>query len=140
MPGDSVDAPPAQPPAELSPRHQWDWYRTQRRLAYQVAADGASVFPPRRVDPTDGVGRMRWSLSAGRGTVYAETTVPGREGGARRLVLVELDEGFRMLSRLEGAEGEGSVVGARVAVAFVDGDADEPPLPVFVLWAAVFVL
>ena len=79
-------------------------------LAFQVDADGRPVFPPR-------VGPFTWRVSAGLGTVYATTTVRRRGEEPHDVSLVDLDEGFRMMSRVRG----GGTIGRRVRVAFEDG-------------------
>ena len=81
------------------------------------------MFRP-RVGPTE------WRVSAGEGTVYAATVMRPRGGEPRGLVLVDLDEGFRMMSRVVGVAPEAVAVGARVRLAWEDGD---PPVPVFEL-------
>lgn len=81
------------------------------------------VFRPR-------VGPMTWRVSAGRGTVYATTVMRRRGAEPENLVLVDLDEGFRMMSRVVGPAPEDVVVGLRVRVAWTDGDGDVP-VPVF---------
>ena len=83
-------------------------------LAHQVDADGAAVFPPR-------VGPFDWRVSDGAGTVYATTTIHRRGEEPYDVSLIDLDEGFRMMSRVRG----GGEIGARVRVVFEDG------LPVF---------
>lgn len=67
-----------------------------------------AVFYPRVLCPACGADELDWEDSAGAGTVYSETTVHSREG-SRQVVLVDLDEGFRVM----GA-GEGAAIGDRV--------------------------
>ena len=80
------------------------------QLAYQVDADGHAVFYPR-------VGPYEWRVSAGLGTVYATTTVRRRGEEPHDVSLIDLDEGFRMMSAVPG----GGRIGMRVRVAFDDG-------------------
>ncbi|WP_445152725.1 Zn-ribbon domain-containing OB-fold protein [Baekduia sp. Peel2402] len=101
----------------------WDHCRRQE-LAYQVDTQGRPVFPPRVGDG------LQWRVSAGRGTVYAVTVAhPRGESDPYNIVLVDLDEGFRMMSAVDGDEAVPIVIGARVEVAWREGD---PPVPVFV--------
>lgn len=75
---------------------------------------------------------LQWRVSAGRGTVYAVTVVHPRGGEAYNIVLVDLDEGFRMMSAVTGAEP--AVIGARVEVRWREDEGDgedAPPVPVF---------
>ena len=53
--------------------------------------------------------------------MYATTVVRRRDAEPRSLVLVDLDEGFRMMSRVEGIAPEEVAIGARVQVRFDDG-------------------
>ncbi|MYN13871.1 DNA-binding protein [Pusillimonas sp. TS35] len=60
---------------------------------------GRAVFYPRVVSPFGG-GPLRWEPASGRGTVYSVTTVHRREdrGGDYSIVLVDLEEGVRLMS------------------------------------------
>ena len=94
-------------------------------LAYQVAPDGTAVFPPRLAQPGTGA-PLRWAVSAGRGAVHATTVVRRRDEPPANVALVDLDEGFRMMSRVDGPEPGAVRIGLRVRVDF-DGE-----VPVFV--------
>ncbi len=92
------------------------------RLDYQwdpVAA--RPVFYPRAVAPSSGATELEWRTSAGLGTVYSTTTVHVRGEPPRNVALIDLDEGFRMMSRVRGLEPDGVGIGLRVRVAFEDG-------------------
>ncbi len=86
-------------------------------LAYQLAPDGTAVFPPRLAQPGTGDG-LEWRVSAGEGTVYSTTMIRPRGEEPRNVALVELDEGYRMLARVEAGEVR---IGVRVRVRFDDG-------------------
>jgi uncharacterized OB-fold protein len=103
------------------------------KLGYQRCADcSAAVFYPRVLCPVCGSRALQWCESAGRGTVYATTAVHSRDRAARNVVLVDLDEGFRMMSRVEGIPAEEVEIGARVRFEVHQGEEDEP-VAVFVL-------
>jgi hypothetical protein len=106
---------------ERSPADVYTEHCRRRQLAYQVDRDGRAVFRPR-------VGPAEWRVSAGRGTVYATTVAHRRDGDTYNIVLVDLDEGFRMMSTVVGVAPEDVVIGARVTLAWREGD---PPVPVF---------
>ena len=89
-------------PADLFAEHC-----SRGELAYQVDPEGRPVFRPR-------VGPYEWRVSAGLGTVYATTTVHRRDEEPHDVSLVDLDEGFRMMSTVRG----GGEVGMRVRVVF----------------------
>jgi uncharacterized OB-fold protein len=113
------------PESDPSPAEVFAAHCSRGELAYQVAPYGAAVFPPRLAQPGTGAA-LRWAVSAGRGAVHATTVVRRRGEAPASLVLVELDEGFRMMSRVDGPAPEDVPIGLRVRVDF-DGE-----LPVFV--------
>jgi uncharacterized OB-fold protein len=88
-------------------------------LAYQATADGSAVFPPQLAEPGTGA-PLEWHVSAGAGTVYATTVIRRRGEEPYNVVLVDLDEGFRMMSTVVGAAPEEVAVGMRVTVDFDD--------------------
>jgi uncharacterized OB-fold protein len=110
---------------ESSPAAAFAEHCRRGELAYQVAPDGTAVHPPRLAQPGTGA-PLRWAVSAGLGTVHAATVVRRRGEEPASIVLVDLDEGFRMMSRVDGVDPERVRIGLRVRVAF-DGE-----LPVFV--------
>ena len=103
-------------------------------LRYQVCDTcGAAFHRPRVVCPTCGSPEYRWRESRGVGTVYSVTVVerpPEGFEGPCPVVLVDLDEGFRMVGRVGGAV---VAIGARVQlehgllplVSFVADTSDE---------------
>jgi uncharacterized OB-fold protein len=110
---------------ERSPADVYAEHCRQRELAYQVDSAGRPVFRPR-------VGHDSWRVSAGRGTVYSTTVVRPRDGAPYGVALIDLDEGFRMMSRVVGIAPEDVTIGLRVRLAWEDGDdPGAPPLPVF---------
>jgi uncharacterized protein len=103
------------------------------KLGYQRCGGcSAAVFYPRVLCPVCGGGALEWRESAGRGTVYATTAVYSRDRDPRNVVLVDLDEGFRMMSRVEGVPAEGVEVGTRVRFEVHQAEEDGP-VAVFVL-------
>ncbi len=103
-------------------------------LAYQVCADtGEAVFYPRVVAPKTGGTNLEWRVSKGLGTVHATTVVYAKDKAPYNVVLVDVDEGFRMMSRVEEIDPLQVKIGMRVRVRMHPGDDDEqPPYPVFV--------
>lgn len=114
------------PPAEIYRR-----YLESGRLGFQRCAGcGAAVFYPRVICPVCGSAELGWEVSSGFGVVYATTAVYRRDADAYNVVLVDLEEGFRMMSRVEGVPAEEVEVGTRVAFR-IDREGDVP-VPVFV--------
>ena len=91
---------------------------------------GAALFYPRVLCSLCGGNDLTWETSSGRGVIYATTAVYRRDGDPYNVVLVDLEEGFRMMSRVEGVPAERVEVGARVTLRLEP--ADDGPLPVFV--------
>jgi uncharacterized OB-fold protein len=101
------------------------------RLSYPCTTDGTPVWPPRIAAPGTGE-PLVWRDSAGLGTVYATTAVHARDAPPRNVALIELDEGFRMMSRVEGIPGDAIPIGLRVRVQFTDPAAETGTrLPIF---------
>lgn len=101
------------------------------RLAYPVAPDGRPVWPPRLAEPGTGA-PLQWRDSAGFGTVYATTALHARDAEPRNVALIDLDEGFRVMSRVEGLPGDTVPIGLRVRVRFTEpGPETGERIPVF---------
>jgi uncharacterized OB-fold protein len=114
------------PPAEVYRR-----YLESGRLGFQRCAGcGAAVFYPRVLCPVCGSPDLAWETSSGRGVVYATTAVYRREDDPYSVVLVDVEEGFRMMSRVEGVPAVEVEVGARVRLRL--DLTDDGPVPVFV--------
>jgi uncharacterized OB-fold protein len=98
-----------------SPRAIFLEHARHGELVYQAGP----VFYPR-------VGG-EWRVSSGRGIVYATTTVHRRGGETYNVSLIELDEGFRMMSTVEADDVHiGMAVQVRMRID------DDEPVPVFV--------
>ena len=99
-------------------------------LAYQVAADGTPVFFPRVLAPGSGDTVLAWRSSKGLGTVYATTVLHPRGEPAYNVALIDMDEGFRLMSRVDGIDPAAVHIGLRVR-AGVGRDTEGTPCPVF---------
>jgi uncharacterized protein len=101
-------------------------------LAYQFSRDaGRAVFYPRVLCPFTGSDQLEWRISKGLGTVYATTVVHPAEGKPFNVALVDCDEGFRLMSRVEGIAPEQVRIGQRVRLRVHRPGGDEAPYPVF---------
>ncbi|MER7717718.1 Zn-ribbon domain-containing OB-fold protein [Streptomyces flaveolus] len=99
-------------------------------LRFQRCADcERAVFYPRVLCPHCGSESLVWEASSGLGTVYATTVLHKRGTDPYNVALVDLDEGFRMMSRVEGVPPEDVTIGARVALTVITED--DEPLAVF---------
>ena len=120
------------PPTELtSPVAIAAWHWAAGRLAFPATSNGEPVWPPRIAAPGTGEA-LTWRVSAGHGTVYAATALHAREGDPRSIVLVDLDEGVRLMSRVGGIAAADVRPGLRVTARFTEPDADGARSPVFV--------
>ena len=115
-----------------SPYGTWLEHVKKGELAYQVSADdGKAVFYPRVVAPGSGSANLEWRVSKGLGTVYATTVVYSKNEQPYNVALIDLDEGFRMMSRVEDTDPLQVKIGMRVKVRMHPGDEKQPPYPVF---------
>ena len=99
-------------------------------LAFQRTRDGTPVFFPRLVAPGSGETELQWHVSAGIGTVYTATTIHPKGEPAYNVSLIDMDEGFRLMSRVEGIDPAMIKIGMRVRVR-ISQDGDGTPMPVF---------
>jgi uncharacterized OB-fold protein len=82
--------------------------------AYQRCEDCRAAIGPRRVlCPVCGSHRLADLRSAGRGVVYSTTTVYAREE-RYNIALVDLDEGFRVMSAVVGVAPDDVRIGMAV--------------------------
>ena len=106
-------------------------YLDSGQLAYQVDGAGRPVFFPRVVAPGTGDVDLSWRVSRGMGTVYATTVVYYKGESPLNVALVDMDEGFRLMSRVEGVEATDVKIGMRVSLRVLPADDVRPALPVF---------
>ncbi len=84
-------------------------------------ACNSHVFYPRMLCPHCGSSALKWIVPSGAGTVYSTTVMRRRPeaGGDYNVCLVDLEEGPRLMSRVDGpppaAIGIGMRVKARIA-------------------------
>lgn len=91
-----------------------------RFLIQRCGACKRAVFHPRELCPHCGAAPLVWEAPSGLGTVYAVTTVRRKPetGGDLNVSLIDLDEGVRLMSRVEGVAPAhiGQRVKARVQI------------------------
>jgi uncharacterized protein len=130
MPGAATEL--AMDRVEESPLTIYQAHLEKGELAYQWSLDAnRAVFYPRFICPFTGSDRLEWRLSAGFGTVYATTVTHPREGAPYNVALIDCDEGFRLMSRVEDIAPEAVQIGLRVKFRIHRRAGDEPPYPVF---------
>ena len=94
-------------------------------------ACGKQIFFPRTICPHCGSNALEWRKPSGRGTVYSTTTVRQRpdRGGDYNVALIDLAEGARMMSRVEGIPPSEVKIGMVVQAAIAD--VNGAPLVIF---------
>jgi uncharacterized OB-fold protein len=100
---------------QSSPLGIYRAYCQQGHLAYQATPDAEVVFFPRVAAPRSGQA-LSWHLSKGVGTVYATTVVHGKGHDPYNVALIDVDEGFRLMSQVHGVAAESVRIGQRVQV------------------------
>ena len=116
-----------------SPLAIYQQHLEKDELAYQWSAQAnRAVFYPRMICPFTGSDRLEWRVSAGLGTVYATTVTYPREGDPYNVALIDMDEGFRLMSRVEGIAPIAVKIGMRVKFRVHRPGGGELPYPVFI--------
>jgi uncharacterized OB-fold protein len=120
-------------PADRSPLERFRDHLRRGELAYQFDPSAhRPVFYPRVLGPGTGASDLEWRVCEGGGTVYAVTVISPRGETPYNVVLVDMDEGFRLMSRVDGVEAAAVRIGMRVRMrAHVDSEG-AAPYPVFV--------
>ena len=122
--------------AATSPLTTYIDHLKKGELAYQFSpAANVAVFYPRVICPHTGSDKLEWRVSKGMGTVYATTVVYPQQGDPYNVALIDVDEGFRMMSRVEDIAPLDVHIGMRVKFRAHLADDDGAPYPVFVPWA-----
>lgn len=102
-----------------------------RFMIQRSRSSGEYVFYPRVVAPRTGESDLEWVPASGRGKVYATTVMRVRPPAQPyNVCLVELAEGPRMMSRVEGLAPEAVTIDMPVQ-ARITQDEDGIPLIVF---------
>jgi hypothetical protein len=101
-------------------------------LAYQVCKDdNKPVFYPRAVAPGSGSTNLEWRISKGLGTVYTTTVAHYKGEPPLNIAMIDMDEGYRLMSRVEDIDPMQVKIGMRVKFRANPGDEKTLPFPVF---------
>jgi uncharacterized OB-fold protein len=93
-------------------------------------SSGVHVFYPRAVMPGTGARDLEWVQACGRGVVYSTTVVRKKPPEpSYNVALIDLAEGPRMMSRVEGVDPAAVAIGMAVQARIVDQDGE--PVVVF---------
>lgn len=116
----------------IQPEAEWRAYLAEGRFMLQRSrSTGGHVFYPRIAEPGTGADDLEWVEASGAGTVHAVTVVRKKEpADSYNVVLVELAEGPRLMSRVDGLPVDDVKIGMAVRASIIsEGDR---PLLVFV--------
>lgn len=115
----------------LQPDKQYQEFLAQGRFMIQRNRQtGKAFFYPRVAEPGTGCTDLEWFAPSGLGTVYALTVISQRPPALPySVVLVDLDEGARMMSRVDGIAPDQIRIGQRVKAKVIQEN--EQPLVVF---------
>ena len=98
---------PATTPDNLAPSGADQQYRQSlaegKFLIQRCSTCKHAVFYPRMICPHCAASTLGWETPTGRGTVYSTTVVRRKPeaGGDYNVALIDLEEGVRMMSRVE---------------------------------------
>lgn len=115
---------------ELAPyRHYREGLAAGELRYMQCEGCNSAFFYPRIVCPHCGETKLAWRRSVGAGTLYSLSTIG--EGEASYIVaLVDLDEGFRVMSNVESADSA-PAIGDRVRARAIEAKDSAPARIVF---------
>ena len=119
----------------LHPEEEWRAHLAEGRFMLQRSrSTGGYVFYPRVAEPGTGAEDLEWVPASGDGVVHAVTIVRKKDpADSYNVVLVDLVEGPRLMSRVDDAAPEAIVIGLPVKARILpDGerlkDASRPML------------
>ena len=117
--------------AMLHPEKEYLAFLSEGRFMIQrCRTSGRHVFYPRIAEPLTGSTDLEWVEASGQGVVYSTSVVRQRPpAGDYNVALIDLEEGPRMMSRVEGLPPQEVRIGMKVRARIVrENDA---PLVVF---------
>ena len=116
----------------IHPEKQWREHLAQGRFMIQRSrSSGAYVFYPRVAAPGTGAEDLEWVEACGDGTVHAVTVVRKKDpADSYNVVLIDLAEGSRLMSRIDGITPDEVSIGMQVRARIIEEQGE--PLLVFV--------
>ena len=101
-----------------------------RFMIQRSRSSGHHVFYPRVAEPGTGAADLEWVAASGLGTVYSATVIRGKPPTPDySVVLIDLAEGPRLMSRVDGIAPEAVTIGMPVKARVIKES--EQPLVVF---------
>jgi uncharacterized protein len=117
--------------ADVQPEAQFAAFLEQGRFMLQRSrASGTCFFYPRVVEPGTGNTDLEWVEASGDGVVYSTTVIRQKPPTPHyNLALIDLAEGTRMMSRVDGILPEQVRIGMKVRAKVIREN--DKPLLVF---------
>jgi uncharacterized OB-fold protein len=118
--------------AMIQPEAEWRAHLAQGRFMIQRSrSTGGYVFYPRVAEPATGAQDLEWVEASGDGTVHAVTVIRKKDPvDSYTVVLVDLAEGPRLMSRVDGLPVDDVKIGMAVRASIISEE--DKPLLVFV--------
>lgn len=92
-----------------------------RFMLQRSRSSGRYVFYPRVAEPVTGATDLEWVPASGRGTVYSTSVIRRRPPAeSENVALIDLAEGPRMVSRVEGVDPGAVRIGMEVIASIVE--------------------
>ena len=110
----------------LHPEAEWRAHLAEGRFMIQRSpSTGGHVFYPRIMEPGTGADDLEWVEASGQGVVHAVTVVRKKDpADSYNIVLVDLAEGPRLMSRVDGVGVDDVTIGMPVRASIISqGDA-----------------
>lgn len=117
--------------AAIRPEEQYRAFLEEGRfMLLRSRASGRCMYYPRVAEPGSGATDLEWVEAAGHGTVYSTTAVQQKPPkAAYNVALIDLAEGPRMMSRVEGVPAGEVEIGMKVKARIIREN--DRPLVVF---------
>lgn len=112
---------------DIRPEKEYFAHLAQGRFMLQRSRiSGNYFFYPRVAEPVTGARDLEWVEASGRGTVHATTVVRAKPPQQPyNVVLVDLEEGPRVMSRVEGIAPDDVRIGMKVQARIAKQDERE---------------
>ena len=116
---------------DIHPEQDYLRYLNEGRFMIQRSIDsGRFIFYPRVAEPMTGSTHLEWVPASGRGTVYSTTVINQKPPTPNyNVALIDLEEGPRMMSRVDGIAPENVRIGMPVRAKIVREN--DQPIVVF---------
>lgn len=110
------------PAGELRPNGDYAAFLAEGRfMLLRGKESGACFFPPRVAEPRTGSTNLEWVQASGKGTVYSVTVISQKPPTPNyNVALIDLDEGPRLMSRVDGLAAEAVQIGMAVQAKVIE--------------------